>query len=96
MTAALLVSFAAILAIALATPRQADHWLGRRWNTQRRRMLRWAGFTLLAVSFLLLPGGTESARALISWVGGLAVQALAIALLVQQRRRIPSGTRLSR
>lgn len=87
MTGALLASFGAILAIALATPRQADHWLGRRWPPPMRRALRWAGFAILTVSFLLLPAGAERARAMTTWVCALAMQALAIALMLQKRRR---------
>ncbi|MCW6534104.1 DUF3325 family protein [Sphingomonas lycopersici] len=83
MTPALLASFAALLAIALATPRQADQWLGRRWTATHRRALRWAGFALLALSFMLLPSGGEQARAITSWIGALAIEALAAALLLR-------------
>lgn len=83
MTLALLASIIAVLLIALATPRQADQWLGRGWNAQRRRALRWAGFALLALSFLLLPVGGEQARAVTTWIGALAIEALIAALLLR-------------
>ncbi len=87
MTLALLASVVAMLVIALATPRQADQWLGRGWNAKRRRTLRRAGFALLALSFLLLPTGSEQARAVTTWIGALAFEALIMALLLRPATR---------
>ncbi|QKS00559.1 DUF3325 domain-containing protein [Sphingomonas sp. CL5.1] len=83
---ALLTSFGAILLIGLATPRQADQWLGRGWSGERRRMLRYAGFAVLALSFLLLPR-MDLPRAITGWIGALAVEGVAAALMLRKRRR---------
>ncbi|WP_217482526.1 DUF3325 family protein [Sphingomonas sp. CL5.1] len=86
MMPALLTSFGAILLIGLATPRQADQWLGRGWSGERRRMLRYAGFAVLALSFLLLPR-MDLPRAITGWIGALAVEGVAAALMLRKRRR---------
>lgn len=86
MMPALLTSFGAILLLGLATPRQADQWLGRGWSGERRRMLRYAGFAMLALSFMLLPH-TDLPRAITSWIGLLAVEGLAAALMLRERSR---------
>ncbi|WEK43737.1 MAG: DUF3325 family protein [Candidatus Sphingomonas colombiensis] len=82
MIASLSIAFVAIVLIGVATPRQASHWLGRHIASRRRRDIRFAGFALLLLSLAIIPGDAERARAIVTWIGGIGMEGLAVALVL--------------
>jgi hypothetical protein len=80
MIAALLLALPAILLIGAATPRQADLLFGNRLRRAGRKTLRLAGFVLLAFSLGAALVDPDQARAFVTWVGGIGVEALLVAL----------------
>ncbi len=80
MTAAFLLAIPAILAIAAATPRQADQ-ISRSLNRSRRFKIRTAGLCLLCLSFAITLSDPDRTRAIIGWVGVTGVEAITIALI---------------
>jgi hypothetical protein len=85
MIAALILALVAISAIGLATPRQADVWLGPRVSDRQRHRLRMGGFIVLLVSMAAALDTPDVGRAIVTWIGAIGLSAFLIALLLVRR-----------
>ena len=81
MIVATILSLLGMAKIAAGTPRQAALIAGVGLLRPARRMLRLAGFTLLASSCAMVLTGADPARQFVSWIGTICLEALAVALL---------------
>lgn len=74
------LQIAAVLLLAIGTPRQARQIAPSFLDEPRRRWVRIVGMVVLALSLLMVLEGADRNRTIIGWAGAGGVAALIVAL----------------
>lgn len=85
-----LVGFALLL---LAFPRHQQDWLRRKLLPRQRRVLRLAGFTLLAAAYMVSGSGSGWGYGSVLWFGWLTVAAALVVTAHTNREAILAKVR---
>jgi len=88
--AALLLSFASFAALALSMPQHHRDLFGNVPGRSRELRLRGSGWILLTASILPAILDQGISVGIVLWFGVITVSALAVAMLLTYRKRIPA------